>query len=34
MMGPAWVWNPDSSITVARQRVLWHYQQHHRGRQQ
>jgi len=28
----AWASNPDSPITVARQRVPWHYQQCHRGR--
>ena len=32
MIGPAWASNPDSPITVARQRVLRPYQQRHRGR--
>ena len=32
MIGPAWASNPDSPITVARQRVLRRYQQRHRGR--
>jgi len=29
---PAWASNPDSPITVTRQRVLWCYRQRHRGR--
>ena len=33
MIGPAWASNPDSPITLARQRVLRRYQQRHRGRQ-
>jgi len=32
MIGPARASNPDSPITVARQRVPWRYRQHHRGR--
>ena len=32
MIGPGWASNPDSPITIARQRVLRCYQQHHRGR--
>ena len=32
MIGPAWASNPDSPITVVRQRVLRRYQQRHRGR--
>jgi len=32
MIRPAWASNPDSPITVARQRVLRLYQQRHRGR--
>ena len=32
MIGPARASNPDSPITVARQRVLRCYQQRHRGR--
>jgi len=31
MIGPAWASNPDLPITVARQRVLQRYQQHHWG---
>ena len=30
MIQPAWTTNPDSPITVARQRILWRYQQRHR----
>jgi len=33
MVGPAWASNPDSPITVARQRAPRRYQQRHRGRQ-
>jgi len=32
MIRPAWASNPDSPITVARQRILRHYQQCHWGR--
>jgi len=32
MIGPGWASNPDSPITVARQRVLRRYRQRHRGR--
>jgi len=32
MIGPARASNPDSPITVTRQRVPWRYQQRHRGR--
>jgi len=32
MIRPGWASNPDSPITLARQRVLRRYQQRHRGR--
>ena len=32
MIGPGWASNPVLPITIARQRILRRYQQHHRGR--